>query len=191
MRWKSAKLVFHLLKFKKKKHFYNFKICAWQTPKKRKKTRKKKKVENKSQREIRYKRHQNQIFPKKQKNISLFLSSFSKHLLPLPKITTSNTFINTIPSLTHYPTFLITRSNTLLKQRGGGGKNLAWILFRIIHHLPPRLEETRIHRDKTNPCPDKWRLADTVLKGREFETTINPGQRLINRGPKPLARRAR
>lgn len=189
MRWKSAKLVFHLLKFKKK-HFYNFKICAWQTPKKRKRTRKKKKVENKSQREIRYKRHQNQIFPKKQKIPPSSFHPSQSTFSPSQKITTSNTFINTIPSLTHHPTFLITRSNTLPKQRGGGGKNLAWILFRIIH-LPPRLEETRIHRDKTNPCPDKWRLAGTVLKGREFETTINPGQRLINRGPKPLARRAR
>lgn len=135
MRWKSAKFMFHLLKFKKEKHFYNFKICAWQTPKKRKRTRKKKKVENKSQREIRYKRHQNQIFPKKQKNISLFLSSFSKHLLPLPKITTSNTFINTIPSPTHHPTFLITRSNTLPKQRWRRGKKFG--LDIVSHNSPP------------------------------------------------------
>lgn len=107
-----------------------------------------------------------------------------------PKITTSNTFINTIPPAHHPPTFLITRSNTLPKQRWRKKFGLD-----IVSHnspVPPcSPRETRIHRDKTNPCPDKWRLAGTVLKGREFETTINPGQRLINRRPKPLARRAR
>lgn len=126
-----------------------------------------------------------------------------KKILPLPlillkaqtpppsKITTSNTFINTVPSHRHHPpTFLITRSNTLPKQRWRKKFGLD-----IVSHNsplpPPRPGETRIHRDKTNPCPDKWRLAGTVLKGREFETTINPGQRLINGGRSTLARRAR
>lgn len=94
------------------------------------------------------------------------------------------------PPAHHPPTFLITRSNTLPKQRWRKKFGLD-----IVSHnspVPPcSPRETRIHRDKTNPCPDKWRLAGTVLKGREFETTINPGQRLINRRPKPLARRAR
>lgn len=134
MRWKSAKLVFHLLKFKKK-HFYNFKICAWQTPKKRKRTRKKKKVENKSQREIRYKRHQNQIFPKKQKISPSSFHPSQSTFSPSQKITTSNTFINTIPSLTHHPTFLITRSNTLLKQRWRRGKKFG--LDIVSHNSPP------------------------------------------------------
>lgn len=144
---------------------------ARQTPKKKKRTRKKR--WNKSQREIRQQ-----------------TTSKPNILQPPPKITTSNTFINTILPAHHPPTFLITRSNTLPKQRWRKKFGLD-----IVSHnspVPPcSPRETRIHRDKTNPCPDKWRLAGTVLKGREFETTINPGQRLINRRPKPLARRAR
>lgn len=135
MRWKSAKFMFHLLKFKKEKHFYNFKICAWQTPKKRKRTRKKKKVENKSQREIRYKRHQNQIFPKKQKISPSSFHPSQSTFSPSQKITTSNTFINTIPSLTHHPTFLITRSNTLPKQRWRREKKFG--LDIVSHNSPP------------------------------------------------------
>lgn len=140
----------------------------------------------KRKKEIRYKRHQNQIFPKKKKILPLPLILLKAQTPPPSKITTSNTFINTIPSHRHHPpTFLITRSNTLPKQRWRKKFGLD-----IVSHNsplpPPRPGETRIHRDKTNPCPDKWRLAGTVLKGREFETTINPGQRLINRRPKHL-----